>query len=83
MHSKTKTKYIKLANISVVYSITKIKKIDRLNDTQKHLLWKQFVAWNCNCYSAGPVSDYINNSIFQELLLKKIFCRQFRQQNQY
>ena len=35
------------------------------------MLWKQFVAWHYKGYSAVPVSDYINKSIFQELPLKK------------
>ena len=35
------------------------------------MLWKQFVAWYCNGYSATPISDYINNPIFQELPLKQ------------
>ena len=34
--------------------------------TQRHLLWKQFVAWNCNESSVAPITDYINNPIFQE-----------------
>ena len=35
------------------------------------MLWKQFLAWYCKGYSAAAISDYINNPIFQELLLKK------------
>ena len=27
----------------------------------------QYVAWHCNGYSRAPVSDYINNPLFQEL----------------
>ena len=34
---------------------------------QRHLLWKQFVAWSCNRSSVAPISDYMNNTIFQEL----------------
>ena len=37
------------------------------NLTQKHLLYKQFVAWNCNGSSVAPLTDYMNNPIFQEL----------------
>ena len=43
------------------------------NDTQKHLLWKQYVAWHCDSYTAAPVSDYINNPVFQELLLESAY----------
>ena len=63
-------KKIKLSNISDSYSATNMMKFDISNDTQKHLLWKQYVAWHCNGYTAAPISDYINNSVFQELLLE-------------
>ena len=54
-------------------------KFDISNDTQKHLLWKQYVAWHCNGYTAAPISDYISNPVFQELLLESdYFARQFR-----
>ena len=34
--------------------------------TQKHLFYKQFVAWNCNGSSVAPLTEYMNNPIFQE-----------------
>ena len=34
--------------------------------TQKHLLYKQFGAWNCNGSSVAPLTEYMNNPIFQE-----------------
>ena len=37
------------------------------NLTQKHLLYKQFVAWNCNGSSVAPLTEYMDNPIFQEL----------------
>ena len=37
------------------------------------MLWKQYVAWHCNDYTAAPISDYINNPVFQELLLKSYY----------
>ena len=37
---------------------------------QKHLLFKQLVAWACNSYSTAPLSNYINNPIHQELIDK-------------
>ena len=40
-----------------------MKKIYVDNLTQKHLLYKQFVAWSCNGSSVAPLTDYINNSI--------------------
>ena len=40
------------------------------NLTQKHILYKQFVAWSCNGSSVGSKSltDYMNNPIYQELI---------------
>ena len=38
------------------------------NDTQEYLLRKQYIAWHCSGYTIPPVSDYINNLVFQELL---------------
>lgn len=66
-----KIESVELANISKAYSVTNTINIDTPNDTQKHMLWKQFVAWNCNGYSAVLISDYINNPTFQELPVKK------------
>ena len=48
--------------------MTNKKKCDVDNLTQKHLLYKQFVAWNCNGLSVAPLTEYMNNPIFQELL---------------
>ena len=31
------------------------------------MLYKQFVAWNCNGCSIAPLTDYIHNPIYQEL----------------
>ena len=47
--------------------MTNEKKYSVDNLTQKHLLYKQFVAWSCNGSSVAPISDYIDNPIFQEL----------------
>ena len=63
-------KKIELLNISDKYNATNMMKFDISNDTQKHLLWKQYVAWHCNGYTTAPISDYINNPVFQELLLE-------------
>ena len=58
---------MKLSNFTEIYSLTNKKKYDIDNLTQKHLLYKQFVAWNCNGSSVAPLTDYMNNPIFQEL----------------
>ena len=63
-----KIKSVKLTNFTKIYSLTKEKKYDIDNLTQKHLLFKKFVAWNCNGSSVAPLTDYINNPIYQELI---------------
>ena len=60
---------IELSNISNAHNTTNLIKFDISNDSQKHLLWKQYVAWHCNGYTAAPIFDYIN-PVFQELLLE-------------
>ena len=47
--------------------MTNEKKYSVDNLTQKHLLYKQFVAWSCNGSSVAPIKDYIDNPVFQEL----------------
>ena len=60
-------KSLKLSNFTEIYSLTNEKKYDVDNLTQRHLLYKQFVAWNCNGSSVAPLTEYMNNPIFQEL----------------
>ena len=60
-------KSLKLTNFTELYSLANEKNYDTDNLTQQHLLYKQFLAWSCNGSSVAPVSDYINNPIFQEL----------------
>ena len=59
---------IKLSNFTEIYSLTNKKKYDVSNATQKHLLYEQFVAWSCNGCSSAPLTDYINNPVYQELI---------------
>ena len=63
-------KKIELSNISDAYSTTNMMKFDISNDTQQQLLWKQYVTWHFSSYTAAPISDYINNPVFQELLVE-------------
>ena len=37
------------------------------NLTQKHLLYKQFVAWACNGCGTAHLNNHINNPVYQEL----------------
>ena len=61
-------KSVKLTNFTEIYSLTNEKKFDTDNLAQKNLLYKQFVAWNCNSSSVAPLTDYMNNKIYQELI---------------
>ena len=61
-------KSLKFPIISEQYSATNTLKYDTANDLQKHLLWKQFMAWHTNGCSNAPVTDFINNPVAQELL---------------
>ena len=63
-------KSVKLTNFTEIYSLTNEKKYGKDNLTQKHLLYKKFVAWSCNGSSAAPLTDYINNPVYQELINK-------------
>ena len=64
-------KRIALQNVSQAYSVTNQLKYNISNNIQKYILYKQFVAWNCNSSLIASITDYINNSIFQKLPIKK------------
>ena len=61
-------KSVKLSNFNEIYSLTNEKKYDINNPTQKYLLYKQFVAWSCKGCNTAPLTDYINNPVYQELI---------------
>ena len=63
-----KIKSVKLTNFTKIYSLTNEKKYDIDNLTQRHLLFKQFVAWSYNGSSVAPLTDYLKNLIYQELI---------------
>ena len=60
-------KSLRLSNFTKIYSLANEKKYSIDNLTQKHLLYKQFVAWNCNGSSAAPLVDYMDHLIYREL----------------
>ena len=60
-------KSVKLTNFIDLHSLTNGKKIQYRNLTQRHLLYRQLLAWSCNGSSVAPISNYIDNPIFQEL----------------
>ena len=49
-------------------------KYDTDNLKQKNLLYKQFVVWSCNGCSTAPLTDYVNNPVYQELIDKEDYC---------
>ena len=68
----TKTiKSVKLSNFTEIYSITNEKRYDTDKLTQKYLLYKQFVVLRCNSCTTTPLTDCINNPIYQELIDEK------------
>ena len=62
-------KSVKLSSFTEIYSLTNEKKYDINNLTQRHFLYKQFVAWSCGESSVVPLTDYMNNPVFQELVI--------------
>ena len=67
MAAKT-VKSVRLTSFTGIYSLTYEKIYDVDNFSEKHLLYKQFVAWSCNGCSTAPLTDYINNPVYQELI---------------
>ena len=55
---------LRLSNFTEIYSLTNEKKYDVDNLTQRHLLYKQFVVWNCNGSSIALLTEYMNNPTF-------------------
>ena len=66
-------KSIKLTNFNEIYSLTNEKKYDTDNLTQKHLLYKQVVAWACNACSTAPLSGYINNPVYKNFIDENVY----------
>ena len=60
-------KSVKLSSFTEIYSLTNEKKYSIGNLTQ-NLLHKQFVAWSCDGSSVAPLTDYMNNPIYQKLI---------------
>ena len=61
-------KSVKLSNYTEIYSLTNEKKYDIDNLTQQHLMYEQFVVWSCSSSSIAPLTDYMNNKIYQDLI---------------
>ena len=65
--ASTLIKSISLKNTSQSYSIMNQLKYNVSNEMHKYLMYMQFVAWDFKGCSVAPITDYANNSIFQEL----------------
>ena len=61
-------KHMKFLLDLTAYILTNENKYLVDNATQKHLLYKQFVAWSCDGWSTAPLTDYIHNPVYQELI---------------
>ena len=58
-------------NISEERSATNSLRFDAANDLQKHVLYKELVAWHTDCCSIAPLTDYMNNLITQALAVEE------------
>ena len=65
--ASTKIKSITLENVSNTYSTFNSIKFDPCGSHDKSLLYNQFVAWYSKGSSIAPLSNYVNNPMFQEL----------------
>ena len=63
-------KSLQLSNFTEIYNLTNEKNYSIDNLTQKHLLYKQFVAWNCYGSSVAPLTEYMDNLFFKNCLMK-------------
>ena len=52
-------------NTTSTYSLTGKLEYSYKNEDEKNILYKMFIAYNCNGCSAGPLTQYKNNEIYQ------------------
>ena len=60
-------KTVKFENTTRTYSLTGKLSYDLELEDEKHILYKMLAAYNCNGCSSAPLSQYINNEIYQEM----------------
>ena len=58
---------IKFENTTSTYSLTTKLEYDYKNQDEKTMLYKMFVANNCNGCSTAPLTQYKNNLIYQDI----------------
>ena len=60
-------KSVKFENTSTTYSLTGELEYDVNINDELHILYKMFLAYQCNGCSTAPLSQYKNNEIYQEI----------------
>ena len=58
---------IKFENTTSKYSLTVKLEYDYKNHDKKTMLYKMFVAYNCNGWSTTPLTQYKNNPVYQDI----------------
>ena len=58
---------VKFVNASKAYSLTGKLSYDINNKDEKYLLYKIFVAYQCNGATFAPLTDYKNSSVYQDM----------------
>ena len=61
------TQSIKFENTTTTYSLTGKLSYDFEKDDDKNILYKMFIAKQCNGCSTAPLTQYKNNEIYQEI----------------
>ena len=62
---------IKFGNTTSTYSLTGKLEYDYKNHDEKTMLYKMFVAYNCNGCSTAPLTQYKNNPIHQDITIEE------------
>ena len=60
-------KTVKFKKTARTYSLTGKLSYSLEVEDEKHILYKMLAAYNCNGCSSAPLSQYINNEIYQEM----------------
>ena len=55
----------KFENTTLTYSLTGKLEYNYKNEDKKNILYKIFIAYNCNGCSTAPLIQYKNNDIYQ------------------
>ena len=58
---------VKFVNASKAYTLTGKVSYDVNNKDEKNLLYKMFVAYQCNGCTFAPLTDYKNNKVYQDM----------------